>query len=781
LRENKMESRLLPTAGSHSGLPRPYIMTMFKRLPIILSILLTATTLYPAMAQVRLARPMDEIREELKNKQPEPKKAGLLLDLALGYVLKPGEYANDLDSAILLVKQAEKINESLKDGKIEARAYFVYSNAFREGGKTDSGRRYIEKALDLYKTLDAPRDMGFAWFERANYYSDRTDDISHRSDCFEQAMFLFRVAGDKENEAFALKNMGDYSLELDKYTVAARQLLQALTIYRSIGYKDLQGVYDLLGIVSTWMGDYSDAVKYGLLALGTAEDRHDTSLQLCTIYNRLGVAYTNWGEWDQGIAYWKKAMDIAIKYNSIPAMRGVMLNLCTGLNRRGQWQESIRYARLTADAIKGPRSRLDSGYLDLALLDTYSKAGQFDKAKEYADELLWLMKIHPESARHSDNVYAALFRYYMAIRQYPEAKKHAQTFLSYALTDNQKKNKAKGYEMMSGVDSAQGNYKAALSDFRNYKKVTDSMLNETTSFQFAEKEVEYNSEQKDKDIILLKQQREIEQARLTQTRILNIVAGIGIVVLGLLLGLLYNRYRVKQRLNKELEVNQRLIREKSTALEGLLTEKDWLVREIHHRVKNNLQIVMSLLNTQSAFLKDEGALSAIRESQNRVQAISLLHQKLYQSENLAVIDMPSYLKDVTEYLAENLDARHRIDFDVAVAPVALDISQAVPLGLIVNEASTNAIKYAFPNGNKGHVRVSLETAADGRMLVTIHDNGIGLPEGYDGLHSPSLGMSLMKGLSKQLDGEFSLLNHEGLTIRVSFYPLKIDHSWKKRY
>jgi len=121
--------------------------------------------------------------------------------------------------------------------------------------------------------------------------------------------------------------------------------------------------------------------------------------------------------------------------------------------------------------------------------------------------------------------------------------------------------------MMSVVDSAQGNFKAALSDFRNYKKVTDSMLNETTSFQFAEKEVEYNTEQKDKDIVLLKQQREIEQARLTQTRILNIVGGVGILVLVLLLGLLYNRYRVKQRLNRELEIKQQLISEKNSAME----------------------------------------------------------------------------------------------------------------------------------------------------------------------------------------------------------------------
>jgi two-component system, sensor histidine kinase PdtaS len=767
-------------AGGHSEMSRPNSMTMVKRLPIlVLPILLTATLPYPAAAQLRVRMPMDEIRQQLKIKQTDTKKAELLLELGLDYVLKEGSYTNDLDSATLLIKQAEQINESLKDRKIEALAYFVYASVFREGGKIDSGRKYIEKALALYKTLDAPEDMGFAWFEMANYYTDRVEGIGNKRDCFEQATLLFRVAGDKENEAFALKNMADCNLQMEEDTLAVRQLLEALAIYRSIGYKDLQGVYDLLGIISNWMGDYPDAVKFGLEALRTAETRHDTSLQLCTIYNRLGISYGNWGEWDQGIAYYKKAMDIAIKYKDIPAMRTVMLNLCGGLSRQGQWKDAIRYARFTEAAVNGRGDRLDSTYLALTYLDAHTRGGQFDKAKKYAGELISLLRIHPEAARASDLVYAFLFRYYMAVRQYPEAQKNALTYLSLVLPTNRKKNKARAYEMMSGVDSAQGNYVAALSDYKNYKKITDSMLNETTSFQFVEQQVEYNTEQKDNDIILLKQQREIEQAKLTQTRILNMVGAAGVIVLGLLLGLLYNRYRVKQRLNNELEVRQQLISEKGNALEGLLKEKDWLVREIHHRVKNNLQIVMSLLNTQSAYLTDEKALSAIRESQNRVQAIALLHQKLYQSEDLAVIDMPSYVKEVMEYLAENLDARHRIDFEVDVAQVALDVSQAVPLGLIINEAITNSIKYAFPNGNKGYIRVSMETGGDGRMLVTIHDNGIGLPEGYDLLHSPSLGMSLMKGLSKQLDGECNLVNHGGLTIQVGFYPLKIDHNGKE--
>lgn len=739
---------------------------------LYLYVLLTVTLLSPCAAQLKPMLSMDDARHALMQSPADGKKAELLTELALDYVLKQGEFATDLDSALLLLKQATRLNENVQDKHLAARIDFVYANALRESGKTAAGKAYIEKALALYDTVHDPEATGMAWFEMANYYSDKVEEIGRKRDCFEKAMISFRAAGDKENEAFALKNMGDCSLVLDNDTLAARQLLEALAIYRSIGYQDLQGVYDLLGIVSSWMGDYSDAVKYGLEALRTAEARQDTSLQLCTIYNRLGVAYSNWGDWDTSILYWKKAMDIAIKYNNTYAMRSVMLNLCRELSRRGQWGDAIRYAQLTKAALKGPGDRLDSTYLDIAFLETYTRAGQFDKAKQYADELKSIMKNHPDAARHSDLVFAVLARYYMASRQYAQAKENALTYLSIELADNQKKNIARAYELMSSVDSAQGNYKGALADFRNYKKVTDSMLNETTSFQFAEQQVEYNTEQKDKDILVLKQQDEIEKGRLTQTRILGMVGAVGIIVLAVLLGLLYNRYRVKQRLNGELKDRQQLISEKSNAMEALLNEKVWLVKEMHHRVKNNLQIVISLQNSQAAFMKDEAAIAAIRESQHRVQAISLLHRKLYQSENTTAIDMPSYISEVVNYLAENVDGGRKIQFVVSVHPLTLDVSQAVPVGLIINEAVTNSIKYAFPGEKKGLVQVALENVDAGYLELIVSDNGEGLPEGFDSHDLTSLGLSLMKGLSKQLDGEFGQVDRNGVTVKVRFKPAK---------
>lgn len=244
-------------------------------------------------------------------------------------------------------------------------------------------------------------------------------------------------------------------------------------------------------------------------------------------------------------------------------------------------------------------------------------------------------------------------------------------------------------------------------------------------------------------------------------------------IAGFLLSLLiaifiYSRYKDKRQYNPVDKEEQENIIAQQGIIDNLQAEKEWLLREIHHRVKNNLQIVISLLNTQSAYLHNEDALLAIRKSQNRVYALSLIHQKLYQSENLAEIDMNWYINELIGYMRECFGTEKKIRFLLETEAIRLDVAQAVPLGLIINEAITNASKYAFPGDRVGKVRVSLKMIADNRCELRIADDGAGLSLDFDLDDRTSFGMSLMIGLSDQLDGQFRMWNEEGLTIEVSF-------------
>ncbi len=148
---------------------------------------------------------------------------------------------------------------------------------------------------------------------------------------------------------------------------------------------------------------------------------------------------------------------------------------------------------------------------------------------------------------------------------------------------------------------------------------------------------------------------------------------------------------------------------------------------------------MSLLNSQSAYLHNDDALVAIRDSQHRVQAISLIHKKLYQSDNVGVIHMPHYIHELVDYLKDCFDTNRKVSFRIDVSPLQLDVSQAVPIGLILNEAITNSIKYAFTGNREGIIAISFKQSEEGHYTLVIADDGKGLPADFDPAQSRSLG------------------------------------------
>jgi len=270
------------------------------------------------------------------------------------------------------------------------------------------------------------------------------------------------------------------------------------------------------------------------------------------------------------------------------------------------------------------------------------------------------------------------------------------------------------------------------------------------------------------DILNLKNKTLLQQNELKSATFVRNSMIIFLVLLLIILGLLYKSFKFKKKTNRVLELQQNLITQKNTTLENLLIEKEWLLREIHHRVKNNLHMVVGLLASQAEFLKNEEAVQAINSSQNRIHAMSLIHQKLYQSENLSIIDMPSYIFELTEYLKDSFEIRKQIRFVLDIDSFNLPLSHSIPIGLIFNEAVTNAIKYAFPNHKNGVIHISLKTNDNKNYVLIIQDNGIGLPDDFDPYDSPSLGIKLMHGLSDDIKGKFQISSENGTKITLEF-------------
>jgi len=187
---------------------------------------------------------------------------------------------------------------------------------------------------------------------------------------------------------------------------------------------------------------------------------------------------------------------------------------------------------------------------------------------------------------------------------------------------------------------------------------------------------------------------------------------------------------------------------------------------VHHRVKNNLHTVICLLESQARYL-EEDALRAIESSQNRIYAMSLIHQKLYQSDDIGTIDLDIYLRELASYLSDSFGSPANIRLHLMLEKVKLSLAQAIPLGLIVNEAVTNSFKYAFPNKRSGKITITLDRT-DSNIELIIADNGIGMHTVSNGNLPKSLGLDLIRGLTTELEGAVFFEDGNGTRIKVVF-------------
>ncbi|MBV9575973.1 MAG: response regulator [Gammaproteobacteria bacterium] len=211
-------------------------------------------------------------------------------------------------------------------------------------------------------------------------------------------------------------------------------------------------------------------------------------------------------------------------------------------------------------------------------------------------------------------------------------------------------------------------------------------------------------------------------------------------------------------------------------LEASLAEKEVMLKEIHHRVKNNLQVVSSLLNLQAKSIEDTSSKKIFLESSNRIKSMALIHEMLYRSDNLAQIEMQKYLKILGSYLLKI----YRIDTSLVKLiiksdSIALSIEEAIPCGLIINELISNAFKHAFPKGCHGEVNVLMEKQ-DNHVLLQVSDNGVGYSKTHDFHNSNTLGVQLIHALTIQLGGEIKLNNMQGTTFTLTYPSVSVEES-----
>ncbi len=644
----------------------------------------------------------------------------------------------------------------------------------RESGEPLQARQPAIQALDVFKQKGHTRAQAEALIEIGGSYSNDADQLPAKIKYYEQGVELYQQLNDKPTVARLKEFVGDLYQVNQQFQPALDNLFEAVRMYKEIGMKNLQGVYSLIGAVYSAKDDFAQSLKYNLMAVETGEAAKDSGSLMIAIYNRVGQSYYSMESFSHTLKYFERGLKIAYAIRDTASIQTMQMNVADALRRLGHNKAALDSAK--ASRRIAPIPVWGTLFFEIAQFAIYCAAENFAEAEKSYQRLL-LIYNRPgtaEKARQQIRVAAASYLQQrkrwaesdQLLRAYAEHEKEAPITLRKA---------AAAEKFMFRVDSVNGNWQAANTHLLKFLELNDSIQRELRAKEISVLQVEFETKQKDKDIQLLTQKSQLQEASLQRGKVFrSAFIAVGALLL-LMLALFYNRYRLKQKINQQLEYKQAEINEQNERLKRVLEDKEWLLKEIHHRVKNNLQIVISLLNTQSRFLDNEDAIAAIRNSQHRMYAMSIIHQRLYQTENLGMIDIKWYLQELVSYMKESFTTGRRISIRIDAQPLELDVVQAVPLGLIVNEAVSNAIKYAFPEGREGLVKIALVSADSKRHILVIEDNGTGIDDIEGVLQKGTLGLSLIEGLAGQLDGELNMENTgDGFRIRLVFAVRKLS-------
>ncbi|RED22679.1 two-component sensor histidine kinase [Flavobacterium cutihirudinis] len=691
-------------------------------------------------------------------------KVDLLLLLSAYYLNKDHEYKADLDEADVINGQARQLGTSLHYKTGIGKSILLNAQINREKGDPKNGLKKAKEALVYSKKNNLTELQANAYLELSMYGESLDERIKYK----EMAIPLFIKLGAKAKQAGVLKETGELYLMNENEEKGMVLLKESLLLYQSIKFPHLQGVYNLLSDGYTHTGNFAEALKYALLAEKTALAVRDSSLQLSAIYNHVGMAYLNLQKKNNAAEYFYKGLEIAKKHKSADYVRVIGDNLCSTfiLQKKGNDALKLLKEMQASYPSNDEQRQIKENYLFLGI---YRVLNDNEKATVYYNKLVaYYGKYAEKSAENGMPILRSFARYHYQLKNYTDLYPILHRLDSLATASKNTIMLSDNYLIWFKADSSRGKYLDAIKHYQLYKNILDTIYKGETNRQINNLQIEFDTDKKDRNIELLTQQAKVQQIQIQKDNVVKYVFIGSVLVLILILGLLYNSFRIKKKKNEELEIKRQQINEQNELNKKMLIEKEWLLKEIHHRVKNNLQIVISLLNTQSAYLDNEDALLAIQNSQHRMYAMSLIHQKLYQSDNLSNIDMSWYIYELINYMKECYDTKGKINFVLEIESICLDVAQAVPMGLIINEAISNAIKYAFPNDRKGEILISFKNIEKNNCQLIIADNGVGLPENFNHAERDSLGMNLMTGLSDQIDGVFEMKNDNGLKIKITF-------------
>lgn len=500
-----------------------------------------------------------------------------------------------------------------------------------------------------------------------------------------------------------------------------------------------------MGYVYERQGNLSKAADYAMQSLELGKELNDLHAQALA-YSDLSNLYWKQGKYERGVEQGLRSLSLfeQVGMNNLDYdfTLYVVGNNYVALEQYEEAKEYYNHAMAIGERY-GFYNNLSDIYI--SLVDLNGRLNQFKEAKFAAFQAIKYSEL-----LHNNFM---LMRSWLSLGKlqnlegkYLSAVESLQKSISIASEDFGDSYYLSGaYENLGRAYAGSHNYKDAYLAFEVYDRLKQKVFTAEAAQKMSLLQTEYEVAQKENTIQL--QGTKIKRQRTTQTLIL---------IVSILL-LLYLILLFKSLVNN---------RKKNRLLEQKNEEKEFLLKEIHHRVKNNLEIVSSLLSLQSEQIKDPVVKNTMLSSQQRVQSMSMIHEKLYQGSNMSQIEMKEYFENLGDYIIQTYGKEDQITLVSDMTPIEVDIDYAIPIGLIVNELISNSLKYAFPNQEKGEISISLQQT--GSVLhLEVSDNGVGKNLDADAIGT-GFGSQLIRLLTEQLEGEMTLLIEGGTAVSFNF-------------
>lgn len=679
---------------------------------LTICLLVAAASCVPAFAATE-----DSLRTALSTANDSDRPT-LLRELSLLVIL------HDSAEAYQLLDEAQEHAHQLSNHEELCKIYVTYGLHAMHHGANKVAEPWMRKARDYQQQHQLTDPVLLCTlYGNIGQYLERIGELDSAITVGRKGLEIAKAHGLRKREAKFYLDLGIRNEHAGQLTVALGLADSVRLIAESL--KDtslLASAYVHMGNVSGQSGNTQQALEHFTQAVVFLKVSGSSNAKFAGVYNNMSISYTDLERYDMATTYVLKTIAMDSADNFVPGLVGDYINLGNIYLRTKKFVKAEAATLRALDMAIANGMTQDAALAWSNLAFVYLRQGKYDEGHRAA----------AKAAEANNN--ASLIR----------SKEIAS--VRYQLSE------------------AEGDYRNAFSNLLEFKALYDSLFSKETQEAHDGLAAELETEKKQQKIERLEADRVLRDARLakSQTERYLLLGGLAVTILLLLAGgfLLLQRTRANRLLrskNAEISAQAATLAEQRIQIEATLAEREILLKEVHHRVKNNLQVISSLLDLQSNTLRDPAALRALQNGQNRILSMALIHKNLYQSDNVAEVRVDEYAKHLVAELATSMQQQDKpVHVDLQIPELSLNIDSALPIGLMLNELVTNSFKYAFEAEPNPKISISLSRQPDNTLKLVYSDNGCGLPEGFQMSQSTSLGLRLIKILTRQLKGTMEI-------------------------